>query len=75
MHNQRPLLELSEADLIWIGGFAEALRQLSPSLAADDQGQVADALAREAHEDAALRSLSPAQAARHWWEHRPPLSP
>jgi len=72
MHNQRPLLQLSEAHLIWIGGFAEALRELSPALASDDQGVVADALAREAFEDEALRSLLPAEAARHWWEHKSP---
>lgn len=71
MHNQRPLLDLSEAELMWIGAFAEALRELSPALAADDQGVVADALAREAFEEEALRSLPATQAAKHWWEHRP----
>lgn len=71
MHNQRPLLQLSEAELMWIGGFAEALRQLSPPLADDDQGLLADALAREAFEEEALRSLPPAQAAQDWWERRP----
>jgi hypothetical protein len=47
------------------------LRQLSPPLAADNQGVVADALAREAFEDEGLRRLPAPAAAQHWWSHRP----
>lgn len=70
MHHQRPLLELSEADVIWVGIFAETLRRLSPALAADGKGMVADRLAREAFEDEALRLLPAEQAAPYWWEER-----
>jgi hypothetical protein len=59
---------MSEADLIWIGGFAESLRQLSPDFAADGQGEVVDALARQALEQDALRALAPDRAAAQWWE-------
>ena len=73
VHNQTPLLQLTEDELVWISDFAEALRQLSPPLAADDQGLAADALARAAFEEAKLRSLPPIEAAQMWWEYR--LSP
>jgi hypothetical protein len=70
MQDQTPLNNLSEADLIWIGAFTEALRRLAPPLAADDQGVIADGLAREAFEEPLLRALPPAQAAASWWRHR-----
>ncbi len=68
MHDQRPLRQMSEDDLIWIGGFSEGLRQLSPEFAEDGQGEVVDALARQALEQDELRALAPNQAAVHWWE-------
>lgn len=70
MHNARTLIELSEAELIWVSEFAEALRRLSPALAADGHGMVADGLAREAFEDEAIRLLPPDQVAPHWWADR-----
>jgi len=70
MRNQRPLTELSEAELIWVSNFAEALRRISPALAADGNGMVADGLAREALEEQDLRLLPPDQAAPQWWAQR-----
>ena len=68
MHAQRPLRQLSESDLLWIGAFAQALRRLSPRLAGDEQGVRLDGWSREALEQPAMRALSPEQAARRWWE-------
>lgn len=61
-----PLTQLSEADLLWIGGFADALRALEPRFAADGCGDELDRLARDAFEQPALRGLPPGDAALTW---------
>jgi hypothetical protein len=60
------LTDLSEEDLIWIDGFAQALREQSGTYAQPDGGQLADELARRAFEQRELRALAPAQAAARW---------
>jgi hypothetical protein len=60
------LTELSEEDLIWIDGFAQALREQSAMYAQPDGGKLADELARRAFEQREMRALPPAQAAALW---------
>ncbi len=63
-----PLTHLSEADLIWIDRFADALRERDPHYAMPERGTFAVDTARRAFESQRFRSLSPPEAVAAWLE-------
>lgn len=68
-----PLIRLSEDDLIWIGRFAGALRELAPErYAVPMRGVAADDEARQALIDPSLRVMTPHAAAAGWLASRVP---